>query len=285
MIATYLRMFVGSDDEDAREIIADAAKVCVEYVASINEESTSSPLFVMPPAFFLHVMTTLRQDEKLWSANSHEQNHICQLALAYVRYHRESLDENYFSAIASSLYFPDDEELAGRISIELLEIIKETGWEREGEGLWKACVTALSKYIAGLNGGCSLTLEHVADITERIPSTAVSALLQYAINMERRNRNEMEPVNICCNILSNYVPPWMLCFRLELVSSDTVAYLKYHVGRRLNWQPTFVKVYSGRMELSDSICISDIRNTGDFGLWICSRLENITNGVLTEVNK
>ena len=284
-MATYLRMFVGSDDEDAREIIAYAAKVCVEKVASIEEESTSSPLYVMPPAFFLYIMTTLRRDKNLRSADSHEQNHICQLALTYVRYHRESLDANYFSAIASSLYFPDDENLAGRIAIELLEIIKETGWEREGEGLWKACVTALSKYIAdGLNGGRPLTLVHVTDITERIPSRAVSALLQYAINVEKRKRTESEPVQVSCHILSNYVPQSTI--DLRLLSSDTVAYVKYQVGRHLDWQPTFVKVYFGEMELSDdSICVSGQYSIGDSGLLICSRWEKTRNGEVIEINK
>mmetsp|Transcript_35810 Transcript_35810/g.86443 ORF Transcript_35810/g.86443 Transcript_35810/m.86443 type:complete len:214 (+) Transcript_35810:209-850(+) len=72
---------------------------------------------------------TIRSSKEIMSWPSSKQHHICRLAVDYIKHHYASLDENYFHALTSELYLPDDMKHAVDVAADLFGIMKATGWE------------------------------------------------------------------------------------------------------------------------------------------------------------
>ena len=142
-LEAHLFEFGSDGSEEARAILGAGCAICAEKINKIPTDSTL--LFGMSPAFFLQVFTLLRAKGDLKESLDAVQAHSCKLAVAYIRKHKDSLDEAYFSALTRLLHLPDDDEAAGPIALDLLEIMKEMGWTNGA--MLESFVAALSRYL------------------------------------------------------------------------------------------------------------------------------------------
>ena len=214
-------------------MIAFAAQVCVTNICNI--EVRSSLNYSLTPAILLYMISTIRTKVDLYDSQRY---HICRLATAYVKHHRTNLDANYFVALTSELYFPDDINSAGYMAYSILSIIELMGWEVETitEGIKSACDVLLSRYFRD-----KVDISDIPDKATDLPKTSVSYTLVDAlkVNSKKRFNTRTKRVTtfdkVSCKLMS-------LCFgrslgtifEVSFTSIDTIDYIRYLICRHLN---------------------------------------------------
>lgn len=174
----YLSEFGGAEDDESMKILSMAGRLCAERVLELN----SSLVMAFTSAMMLHVLKAARSSKGMTSLPPHEQWNICNLAVDYVRHHQHSLNTQYFYALTSELYFPDDIALAGDVAIDLLEIMKLTGWEESMTyGNRRMCTTFLSSYLKTYQ----FAKDSIDDIVVKMPENVLRALLVDALTVEK----------------------------------------------------------------------------------------------------
>jgi len=147
----YLVEFRGAEDDEAKQLLSVATRICAENILNIESDvaSDSCLLVLLTPAMLLHMMNLVGSSGVILSLLPHLQDHICCLVLSYVNHHRDSLNEGYFLALTSELHFPDDPRLAAEVAIDLLEIMKLTEWvdSTSAGGLMEICAALVSRHL------------------------------------------------------------------------------------------------------------------------------------------
>lgn len=226
-LEAHLSEFGSDGSEEARAILGAGCAICAEKINKIPTDSTL--LFGMSPAFFLQVFTLLRAKGDLKESLDAVQAHSCKLAVAYIRKHKDSLDEAFFSALTRLLHLPDDDEAAGPIALDLLEIMKEMGWANGA--MLESFVAALSRYLELTDADVSPA--RLSEVIGKIPTKATAMVLSDAINGKKNESVTGDDVEITFVFQSDH-------FRLEddeifltLNSTDTIRSVKYFLCRSL----------------------------------------------------
>ena len=228
----YLTEF-GAEDEESRKMLSFAAQVCVKNICNI--EVGSSLNYTLTPAILLYMISTIRTKVDLYDSQRY---HICRLATEYVKYHHTKLDVNYFVALTSELYFPDDIISAGDMAYSILSIIELMGWEAETitEGIKSACDVLLSRYFRD-----KVDRGDIPDMATNLPKTSVSYTLVDALKVDSKKRFNTRTKRVTtfdkvsCKIMS-------LCFgrslgaifEVSFTSIDTIDYIRYLISHHLN---------------------------------------------------
>ena len=158
------------DDETQARLLTILAQVCVERFADFQLDQ--GPLYMLPPAIVLHVIITLRWNSDLPTLESEHQNRVCQLAMAYCKTHKDVLGFDYIYELANAMCFPKNETQAGERVIDVLEVMKDLGWNKarflsDCDELRDTCVDVLCKYLRIRE---FTPHEMQARVLERIPS-------------------------------------------------------------------------------------------------------------------
>lgn len=232
--------------------------ICAENILSIKADS--SLLSTLSPAMLLKVITLVRSSENIRGLTSEDQHHICRLGIGYIRKYQDQLDDSYFCAFASQLYFPEDLELSHKVALDLLEIMKDSGWQSESYhspcyGAKADCIAALSLYLADMNDP---SIDKIKSMAERIPAGAMTVLL--AESLRASKAKEPKVITVSCKIMDSRLGKpvgTMVEVRVKTTVSMNVA--RYLLGRQLDvssrwaneinffrpgasrWAPTIVK--------------------------------------------
>jgi len=237
-------------------IIKNATKACAQMILSIKVDSTL--LYSLSPAMFLQVITMLRSSRGIKNLGNFEQYHICNLVVSYIKRYKSNLDSNYFDAITRELRFPDYTDFAGRLAINLLEIMKDEGWEMITSGPYgikDICRVALSKYLSSNTGPSSTEIESIA---KKIPLDVSFSLLSEAFGT-KRNMKPRKIKNISCKITSEeFGVPNGTVVEVSCCSNDSVYYIAYLLGRHLNLmtRTSRIEIWNGDSKLDDSQMVS-----------------------------
>ena len=224
----YLDEFGSDGSEDAKVIIGAGACICAEKIYKITADSTL--LSGMSPAFFLQVYTLLRAKGDLDEKLDVVQAHICKLGVAYIRRHKDSLDEAYFVALTRLLHLPDDDDAAGPIALDLLEIMKDRGWTNGT--MLQSFVAALSRYLELTDADVSPG--RLSEVISKIPTQATAMVLSDAINGKKNESVTGDDVDITFIFQGEqFGKPDGEEIELSLHTSDTIRSVKYLLSRTL----------------------------------------------------
>lgn len=233
----YLSEFGAAEDDESRKILSIAGRVCADMILSIELDSTL--LTALSPAIVLHMLKTARTSKDITSLPPSKQHHICRLALDYIKHHLASLDAFYFHALTSEMYFPDDVNLAGDVAIDLLEIMKLTGWgipmayekiNLRENGMEGICTDLLRRYLAN----AELTISKIDTITQKMPERVLRVLLAEA--MIAKKSPKPESINdVSCKIMTHFIDnPVGSIIKISIQSTDSINYIRYLVSRHLH---------------------------------------------------
>ena len=226
-LETHLSEFGSDGSEEARAILGAGCAICAEKINKIPTDSAL--LFGMSPAFFLQVFTLLRAKGDLKESLDAVQAHSCKVAVAYIRKHKDSLDEAYFSALTRLLHLPDDDDAAGPIALDLLEIMKEMGWANGA--MLESFVAALSRYLELTDADVSPT--RLSEVVSKIPTKATAMILSDAINGKKNESITGDDVDITFVFQSDHFRSEDDEIFLTLNSTDTIRSVKYFLCRSL----------------------------------------------------
>ena len=226
-LEAHLSEFGSDGSEEARAILGAGCAICAEKINKIPTDSAL--LFGMSPAFFLQVFTLLRAKGDLKESLDAVQAHSCKVAVSYIRKHKDSLDEAYFSALTRLLHLPDDDDAAGPIALDLLEIMKEMGWTN-GDML-ESFVAALSRYLELTDADVSPT--RLSEVVSKIPTKATAMVLSDAINGKKNESITGDDVDITFVFQSDHFRSEDDEIFLTLNSTDTIRSVKYFLCRSL----------------------------------------------------
>ena len=226
-LEAHLSEFGSDGSEEARAILGAGCAICAEKINKIPTDSAL--LFGMSPAFFLQVFTLLRAKGDLKESLDAVQAHSCKVAVAYIRKHKDSLDEAYFSALTRLLHLPDDDDAAGPIALDLLEIMKEMGWTNGA--MLESFVAALSRYLELTDADVSPT--RLSEVVSKIPTKATAMVLSDAINGKKNESITGDDVDITFVFQSDHFRSEDDEIFLTLNSTDTIRSVKYFLCRSL----------------------------------------------------
>jgi len=183
----------------------------------------------------LHIFIMLRSSQDIKSLPSKSQYHICKLAVDYINTHATGLDQPYFDNFTRQLYFPEDAKHAGTIAIDLLKIIKETGWCSRCKydfSIEDVCTVALSKYLAVKNDGPDF--QTIIGFADKLPMGVIKCLLAETVCATRK-RLTGKIYNVSCKIMVDWFgAPVGSNADISLNRLDSVNFIKYLVGRKTN---------------------------------------------------
>lgn len=211
------------EDETSIMVIQTAARVGASMISCI--EPGSSHLDIFSPALFLVIVSMIRDSKGVRSMRSDDQYHVCKLVVDYVKRHQSRLNEQYFYALTSELYFPDSWDYAGRLAMDLLEFMNITGW-LHNDSVREPCIIVLSRYLA--NHG-QLTYNSVTEITAKIPQNAMSRSMPYLLtcSLSAMNTSSESIENLIFKMNGSEI-------KLSCKSNDTIDYVRYLVHRHWN---------------------------------------------------
>ena len=232
----YLAEFGGAEDEESRKMLALAVRVCATNVIHIG--LASSLLYSLTPAMFLHIISVVRVSKNLLKLSEDHKHHICKLAVEYFKHHRTNLDVNYFVALTSELYFPDDIVYAGEVAYDILSLIELMGWEVEiiTVGIKSACDVVLSRYLRR-----NVDIDKIPRMTGDLPRTSVSYTLVDSITeaskkkFNTRTKRVTTFDNVSCKLMSlRFGRPLQTILEVSFSSINTIDYIRYLISRQLN---------------------------------------------------
>jgi len=231
----YLTEFGGAEDEETREMLSLVARACASNILHIRRESRL--LYSLTPAMFLHIISLVRVSKGTQKLPDEDKSKICKLSVDYFRHHRTNLDANYFVALTSDLYFPDDIIYAGDVAYRVLLIIELMGWEVETitEGIKSACDVLLSRYLRR-----KVDRGDISDMVDDLPKTSVSYTLVDALTLDsKKGFNRVRRVktfnNVSCQLKSlRFGRPLETIFEVSFTSIDTIDHIRYLISRHLN---------------------------------------------------
>lgn len=258
-LETYLDEFGSDGSEDAKIIIGAGALICAEKIYKIAADS--SLLLGMSPAFFLQVFTLLRAKGDLDEKLDVVQAHICKLGVAYIREHKDSLDEAYFSALTRLLHLPDDDDAAGPIALDILEIMKEKGWTNGT--MLQSFVAALSRYLELTDADVSPG--RLSELIKRIPTAATAMVLSDAINGKKNESVTGDDIEITFIFQREQFGRTVGDeIELSLHTSDTIRSVKFFLSRNLGAPELMGNINLRETELSSNL--EDHKTLSDHGI-------------------
>ena len=261
-LEAHLFEFGSDGSEEARAILGAGCAICAEKINKIPTDSTL--LFGMSPAFFLQIFTLLRAKGDLKESLDAVQAHSCKLAVAYIRNHKDSLDEAYFSALTRLLHLPDDDEAAGPIALDLLEIMKEMGWTNGA--MLESFVAALSRYLELTDADVSPT--RLSEVITKIPTKATAMVLSDAINGKKNESVMGDNVDITFIFSSISRDHFGRSegdeIFLTLNSTDTIRSVKYFLSRSLG-APEIIRDILLR-KTAGWVTLQDHKTLSDYGI-------------------
>ena len=233
----------GSENNTKRDfLLRTATKACAEMILFV--EADSPLLSSMPPAMFLQVMKSVKSSKNMKSLSGIDQKHICDLAISYIRAHKNILNGNYFNILVQELYLPDDcGTLAGLVAIDLFEIMKDTGWNYvDGCDIKSICTVVLSKYISSTHP----SVTKIRDIMGKVPDLSVVAPVLLGEALQSNKSLESRSLVISFRLINpeKFNLPAGERVTLHVESTDTINYIKYLVSREFNL------LFVSRIELS-----------------------------------
>lgn len=258
-LEAYLDEFGSDDSEDAKVIIGAGALICAEKIYKIAADS--SLLLGMSPAFVLQVFTLLRAKSDLDEKLDVVQAHICKLGVAYIRKHKGFLDEAYFSALTRLLHLPDDDDLAGPIALDILEIMKEKGWTNGT--MLQSFVAALSRYLELTDADVSPG--RLSELINKIPTAATAMVLSDAINGKKNESVTGDDIEITFIFQrEQFGRPVGEEIELSLHTSDTIRSVKFFLSRKLGAPELMGNINLRETELSSNL--EDHKTLSDHGI-------------------
>ncbi|KAL9187133.1 hypothetical protein ACHAXT_010853 [Thalassiosira profunda] len=261
----YLSDFRGPENEVLAFLRPHATRACAELILSIE---LGSPLLgMLPPAMFLQIMTKARLNAKIIASDS--QRHICELAIDYVRSQQSNIDDYYFYALTSELHFPNELRHAGPVAIDLLKMLKQNRWDMrrnysgrmEWSGFKQDCTALLSRFLA--HEDRQMTQGMWMSLAADMPHDVVSSLLASSFGAKIALAKEESIKTVTCKIMSlGFGVPVGHTVHIPLKPSDTVGYIRYLVGRRLDETTETLRVFRGKsktkLDWDALVCNCDI---------------------------
>ena len=251
-LEAHLSEFGSDGSEEARAILGAGCAICAEKINKIPTDSTL--LFGMSPAFFLQVFTLLRAKGDLKESLDAVQAHSCKLAVAYIRKHKDSLDEAYFSALTRLLHLPADDAL------DLLEIMKEMGWTNGA--MLESFVAALSRYLELTDADVSPT--RLSEVITKIPTKATAMVLSDAINGKKNESVLGDSVDVTFSFQSDHFRLSGDEIFLTLNSTDTIRSVKYFLCRNLGAPEVMENIVLRKA--TGSTTLQDHKTLSDYGI-------------------
>ena len=237
------------------KLVERATRTCAERILSIKEDSSLLPL--LPPDMIKAIFRKLGKSGDIKSLSSEARYHICRLAIVCFKARQGSLSEDQFVSIALRLMFPTDLRLAGLVAVDLLEIMKQTGWIGHA-GLKYRYVVALSQYLESSGFGAA----EIGDITCKVPQDVINILLVRSTNA----RNEFK---VRCNVASGGCGmPEGSNIEICVRHTDSVWAINYLVGRELNIVQGYVGHRLGGVILNSGKTIAECGITSESQLRI-----------------
>ena len=179
----YLKRAIAEND---KELIACASRVCIENVLHLRAHP--SLLFSMPPALFLHVFAYANQyfNKHIYSRGFVTDEPVFrvfevlnQLAITYIKHHRDRLSLKYFYSVFDEVIMPEDCEFTFPIIRKYIALLEEIRWD----GTWapspyyyqcerfeQCCIDVVYEYTTK----CDLSESEMSKIMLSLPHNATS---------------------------------------------------------------------------------------------------------------
>ena len=274
----YLTEFGGAEDNDeSRHILAFATRICAvnilhidsmmfrEWDGGCNNDSSLVPY--MSPAMFLNMMSEIRKSQDILTlidgddVDDRGRYHICQLVIDFIRHLRASIDANYFIELTNEILFPEDTGLAARVALDLLEIMEDTGCNKDISGsIESVCIAIISKHLSDIDvsdrdDGYEIELP-LWKITQKVSRHVLNVLLRTQ-TLNTKMKGQKESFNVSCKLMDDYYGKEGTILNITINSTDTIDYVRYLLSRKLN---------SG-FNIMDSIVRCEGKTLGVHHLW------------------
>ena len=128
------------------------------------------------------------------------------------------------------LHLPDDDDAAGPIALDLLEIMKDRGWTNGT--MLQSFVAALSRYLELTDSDVSPG--RLSEVISKIPTQATAMVLSDAINGKKNESVTGDDVDITFIFQAEqFGKPAGEEIELSLHTSDSIRSCKYFLSRKL----------------------------------------------------
>lgn len=260
-----------SGEEDTMPaVLVIVTRVCSENILHIGKDS--SLLTSLTPAMLLHIVSMARTNTDFLALSDDKKDHICRLAINYIKHHHGSLNAGYCKALISELYFPDDTTLAGLVAIDILVVVKEAGWEKDIAGrkynrAATMCIAATSRYLS--DNAETVDLDQ---ITEKLPFEVVCILLKETFNRAHsKNTHKKDGFDVTCELWhTKFTPdPIGKTAKISVKPTDTINYILYLASRRLNVLVNEVFCEDMRFGDYQLVCDTDISSNTVLKVTLC----------------